>query len=108
MERQYVPERGHEEVRGQDVPVPDAEVEVEYLNHDIEGSAFEKKAKATAPQDAFVTQTIKANAQGEYAYGIPKAGWWGFSAVGAGGELQHKGKKLSVDAVIWVQALDMK
>jgi cobalt/nickel transport protein len=90
------------------VPVPDAEIEVEYLNHDIKGTAFDKKAKATAPQDSFVTQTIKANGQGEFSYAIPKAGWWGFAALAAGGELKHDGKPLSVDAVIWVQAQDMK
>lgn len=90
------------------VPVPDAEVEVEFLNHEIKGNAFGKEPKVKAPQDAFVTQTLKANAQGEFAYAMPKAGWWGFSAVGAGGELKHQGKPLSVDAVIWVQATDMK
>ena len=90
------------------VPVPNAEVEVEYMNHDIKNNAFEKKAKAKAPQDAFVTQAIKANAQGEFTYAIPKAGWWGFAALGAGGDQKHDGKELSVDAVIWVQAQDMK
>ncbi len=90
------------------VPVPDAEIEVEFLNHEIKSNAFEKKARVEAPQDAFVTQTIKANGQGEFAYAIPKAGWWGFAAVGAGGEQNHQGKSLSVDAIIWVQAQDMK
>lgn len=90
------------------VPVPDAEIEVEFLNHEIKGNAFAKEEKVKAPQDAFVTQTIKANSQGEFAYAIPKAGWWGFAALGVGGELKHQGKPLSVDAVIWVQAQDMK
>jgi len=89
-------------------PVPDAEIEVEFLNHEIKSNAFAKEAKVKAPQDAFVTQTIKANAQGEFAYAIPKAGWWGFAALGAGGELKHQNKPLSVDAVLWVQAQDMK
>ena len=89
-------------------PVPYAEIEVEYLNHDIKGNAFAKKAKVEAPQDAFVTLTIKANKDGEFAFGIPKAGWWGFAALGAGGDCTYKGKELSLDAVIWVQAVDMK
>lgn len=89
------------------VPVPNAEIEVEYLNHAVKGYAFEKKAAVEAPQDAFVTQTILANENGEFAYGIPKAGWWGFCALGAGGDLKHEGKELSLDAVIWVQAQDM-
>jgi cobalt/nickel transport protein len=90
------------------VPVPDAEIEVEFLNHEIKNNAFGKQEKVKAPQDAFVTQTIKANAQGEFAYALPKAGWWGFSAVGAGGEAKHQGKPMTVDAVIWVQTQDMK
>ena len=89
-------------------PVPDIEIEVEYLNHDIIGNAFAKEAKVEAPQDAFVTQTIKADSNGVFTFGIPRAGWWGFAALGAGGDLKHKGKELSLDAVIWVQARDMK
>ena len=34
--------------------------------------------------------------------------WWGFAAVGAGGDLKYKGKELSLDAVIWVHAREMK
>lgn len=91
-------------------PVPYSEIEVEYLNHDMfmESNSFAKKAKVSAPQDAFVTLTIKANKDGEFAFGIPRAGWWGFAALGAGGERTYKDKELSLDAVIWVQARDMK
>ena len=89
-------------------PVPDAEIEVEYLNHDVKGNAFVKQAKVKAPHDAFITQTIKADGNGVFSFGIPKAGWWGFAALGAGGDLKHNGKELSQDAVIWVQANDMK
>ncbi len=90
------------------VPVPGAEIEVEYMNHEIKGHEFAKEAKVEAPQDAFVVQTILANDKGEFSYGLPKAGWWGFCALGAGGDLKHDGKELSLDAVIWVQAHDMK
>jgi len=89
-------------------PVPGVEIEVEYLNHDIKGNAFVKKAKVEAPHDALITQTIKANGNGEFAFGISREGWWGFAALGVGGDLQHNGKELSQDAVIWVQALEMK
>lgn len=89
-------------------PVPYAEIEVEYLNHDIVGNAFAKEAKVEAPHPAFVTQTIRADANGVFTFGIPRAGWWGFAAVGAGGDLKHKGKELSLDAVIWVHAREMK
>jgi len=89
-------------------PVPDAEIEVEYMNHDVRGNAFVKEARVEAPHDALITMTIKADKDGVFVFGIPKAGWWGFAALGAGGDLKHNGKELSQDAVIWVQALDMK
>ena len=89
-------------------PVPDAEIEVEYLNHDIEGNAFVREARVEAPHNALITMTIKADANGVFTFGIPRAGWWGFAALGAGGDLKHNGKELSQDAVIWVQALDLE
>ncbi len=91
-------------------PVPFAEIEVEYLNHKplMKERKFAKKATAKAPQDAFVTQTIKANANGEFVYKIPRSGWWGFAALSVGPKDSFKGKELSQDAVIWVQAHDMK
>jgi cobalt/nickel transport protein len=95
---------------GEYVPVPFAEIEVEFANYDIdmENNAFEKEAKATAPNDAVEVQTILANKDGEFSYAVPKAGWWGFAALGAGGDLQYEGKELSLDAVIWCYAYDMK
>lgn len=91
-------------------PVPNAEIEVEYMNHRplSEKNAFAKESEVEAPQDAFVTMGIRANAIGEFAFGIPRAGWWGFCALGAGPAKEFKGKELSQDAVIWVQARDMK
>ena len=91
-------------------PVPFAEIEVEYMNHEpvLSKNAFSQKADVEAPQDAFVTMTIKANGDGEFSFGIPKAGWWGFCALGAGPDTEYKGKELSQDAVIWIQAKDMK
>ncbi|MBN1140453.1 MAG: DUF4198 domain-containing protein [Deltaproteobacteria bacterium] len=97
-------------VKSNGQPVPYAEIEVEYLNHepDMKKNAFARKAHAEAPQDAFVTLGIKANAAGEFSFGIPRAGWWGFCALGAGPDKKFKDKELSQDAVIWVQARDMK
>ncbi|MDK2954589.1 MAG: nickel transport protein [Desulfovibrionales bacterium] len=97
-------------VMGDGKPVPDAEIEVEFLNHPpVPGkNMFQKQALATAPQDAFVTLTIKADANGEFAFGLPKAGWWGFAALGVGPLKTYKDKDNSQDAVIWVKAVDMK
>ncbi len=90
-------------------PVPYAEIEVEYLNHRplMQENGFAQEASVKAPQDSFVTMSIKADSDGEFAFGIPRAGWWGFCALGAGPEKTFKGKELSQDAVIWVQARDM-
>ena len=97
-------------VKSSGKPVPYAEIEVEYMNHKpiMDRNAFAKNAAAEAPQDSFVTMGIKANADGEFSFGIPKAGWWGFCALGVGPAKEHNGKELSQDAVIWVQAHDMK
>lgn len=97
-------------VKSDGKPVPFAEIEVEYLNYDVDVKANQmgKKAHATAPQDSFVTLTIKADENGKFTFGIPKAGWWGFAALGVGPDDKHDGKELSQDAVIWVQAKDMK
>jgi len=91
-------------------PVPGAEVEVEFLNHmpDHATNAVAAKGIVEYPHDAFITQTIFADADGYITYGIPKAGWWGFAALGVGPQTEHNGKELSQDAVIWVKAVDMQ
>ena len=90
-------------------PVPFAEIEVEYLNRDIDLAANAMgPSLVAAPQDSFVTIGIKADQNGKFTFGLPKAGWWGFCALGAGSDTQYKGKELSQDAVIWVQVKDMK
>ena len=91
-------------------PVPGAEVEVEYMSHmpDLKKNSMPSKSSVNYPHDAFVTQTIIADDQGYITYGIPKAGWWGFAALGVGPKTEHNGKEFSQDAVIWVKAVDMK
>ena len=89
--------------------VPYAEIEVEYLNRDVDMKNNKMgSSKVEAPQDAFVTMTIKANKDGEFTFAIPKAGFWGFCALGIGTDTEYKGKELSQDAVIWVEAKEMK
>ena len=91
-------------------PVPFAEIEVEYINYrpDMQNNAFAKQGSITPPADAFVTMTIRADANGTFTFGIPKAGQWGFCALDVGPKKEHKGKPLSQDAVIWVQAHSLK
>jgi cobalt/nickel transport protein len=91
-------------------PVPHAEVEVEYLNHEpqIEGRRFDPQGKVRAPQDSFSTLSIRADAMGQVIIGLPRAGWWGICALDLDDDLKHAGKELSLDAVLWIQAVDMK
>jgi len=93
--------RGIVRHRGQ--PVPFARVEVEYLN---EGG------RVKVPNDAFITQVIKADPQGVFSYSVPKAGWWGFAALVPGPEKMKgpTGKMVDVElgGVMWVKAVDMK
>ena len=83
-------------------PVPFAEVEIEHKNDH----------KISAPNDSYVTQMVKADANGVFAYNIPKAGWWGFAALIEDGETMKAkdGKDYIIEkgALIWVKAEDMK
>ncbi|RMD80716.1 MAG: DUF4198 domain-containing protein [Gammaproteobacteria bacterium] len=83
-------------------PVPFAEVEVEYWNAD---------GKTKAPASPMITQVVKADANGVFSYGIPKAGWWGFAALMEGDKpMQHDGKDYPVEvgALMWVKAYQMR
>jgi len=87
-------------------PVPFAKVEVEYLNETVDVGEFVKP-----PADPFTTQVVKADANGVFHYAIPRAGWWGFSALSeADWTLQHEGEQKSVEigAVFWVHTRDME
>jgi cobalt/nickel transport protein len=80
------------------VPVPGAEVEVEYYN---------QGGKYSAPTDYMVTQTLKADPNGIFTYAVPQAGWWGFAALNTD-EHQVKGKSVEIGAVLWVRFYQMK
>jgi cobalt/nickel transport protein len=83
-------------------PVPFAEVEVEWRN---DGSV-------TPPSDPFVTQGVKADANGVFAYAMPRAGWWGFAALLEGDAPLRSpdGREVPVElgALIWVHTRDMR
>ncbi|GAB4134050.1 MAG: DUF4198 domain-containing protein [Thermogutta sp.] len=84
-------------------PVPFAAVEVEYWN---EGG------RVAPPNDAYVTQVIKADAAGVFCYAMPRAGWWGFAALVDGTERlpDPEGTPADVElgGLIWVRTSDMK
>lgn len=82
-------------------PAPFAEIEVEFVN---DGSV-------AAPNEAFVTQVIRADANGTFSYAMPKAGWWGFAALMTGDVpmTSPEGAEAPVEegGLIWVRASDM-
>ena len=90
-------------------PVPNASVEVEYINYqpDQKAERFSNTANVDWPAPAFVTMTIYADQNGVFNFAIPFPGHWGFAALGAGPESTIDGKEVSKDAVIWVQAHDI-
>lgn len=89
-------------VRKNGQPVPNAEIEVEYVN---DGSV-------SAPNPAFVTQVLKADGNGKFSYAMPRAGWWGFAALTeADKSIKRPDGSLApveVGGLIWVKATDMK
>jgi len=89
-------------VRKDGMPLPGAEVEVEFMN---DGSV-------EAPNPAFVTQVVKADSNGVFSYAMPRAGWWGFAALTEGDQPMEgpdgKPAPVEVGGVLWVQATDMK
>jgi len=90
------------EVRQHGKPVPYATIEVEWRN---DGSL-------TPPADPFITQVVKADANGTFSYAMPRAGWWGFAALVETGEEvnnpQGTAVPVELGAVIWVKTRDMR
>jgi len=87
-------------------PVPWAEVEVEYLNDSPDNISF-----IQPPSAPYVTQVVKADENGVFSFAMPKAGWWGFSALNeADWTLEHDGQEKGVEigAVYWVHTRDME
>jgi cobalt/nickel transport protein len=86
-------------------PVPFAKIEVEYLN-----GSDETPSRIVAPDDAYITQMIRADAEGVFHYAMPRAGWWGFSALSAADRtLPHDGqpKDIELGALFWVYTRDI-
>lgn len=91
-------------------PYPNAEIEVEYLNHAAkpDNSGFSANAQITYPNKHMNIQTIKADANGRFMFVPPVPGYWGFAALDLDNDQKHEGKDLSQDAVLWIQAHELK
>lgn len=88
-------------------PVPDAEIEIEYLNEGPENVTLLK-----APSDPYITQIVKADQNGVFTYAMPKAGWWTFAALNEDSKTikgpDSKDKSIEIGAVYWVKAIAIK
>lgn len=85
-------------------PVPFATVEVEYLNERAVDGVV------SPPSEPYITQVVKADRKGIFHYSMPKAGWWGFSALSeADWTIPRDGidKAVEIGAVYWVQTRDI-
>jgi cobalt/nickel transport protein len=87
-------------------PVAGAEIEIEYLTAepDLEANRPTSDRAAGVPGGAITAIT---RADGSFTFGIPKAGHWGFAALGVGPVTEHAGRDLSQDAVLWVRAYEL-
>lgn len=88
-------------------PVGGVSVEVEYVaaEPDMVANRPGQTTASPLPGGAIVAITDE---RGYFTIGIPKAGFWGVAALGAGPKKQYKGKPLSHDAVLWIKAHDVK
>lgn len=81
-------------------PVPFSDVEIEYYNKD-------KNVRIL--NDYMVTQTVKADGNGVFAYAVPRSGWWGFAALNTADftiKKDGEDKDVELGAVIWVHFED--
>ena len=89
-------------VRKNGEPLPFAEIEVEYVNN----------GAVDVPNPAFVTQVIRADGQGVFSYAMPRAGWWGFSALTESDKTMQSpdgsAAPVELGGLIWVKATDMQ
>lgn len=84
------------------MPVPNAEIEIEFYNED---------GSITAPSDYMITQTVRSDASGVFSYAAPASGWWGFAALTtADYTLPQNGieKPVELGAVVWVHFEEWK
>ncbi|WP_420408160.1 DUF4198 domain-containing protein [Hoeflea sp.] len=88
-------------------PVAGAEIEIEYMAAEPDMATSAPKEPVAGPMPGGAVVAISDD-NGYFTFGIPKAGYWGFAALGSGPQTEHEGKELSQDAVIWIRAYDVE
>jgi len=88
-------------------PVAGAEIEVEYMAAEPDMASARASEPVVSPMPGGSVVALSDD-NGYFTFGIPRAGHWGFAALGSGAVTEHDGKELSQDAVIWIRAWDME
>jgi cobalt/nickel transport protein len=88
-------------------PVEGAEIEIEFMAAEPNLETFSTTESTVQPMAGGSIVAI-TDAKGVFTFGIPKAGYWGFAALGSGPAKEHDGKELSQDAVLWIHAEELK
>jgi cobalt/nickel transport protein len=86
-------------------PAPYVAVEIAFL-----GQSPATPATTTLPAAPYLVQKVRADGNGIFHYGMPRAGWWGFAAtVEADWTIKRDGdeKPVSLVTSIWVATRDM-
>ena len=80
-------------------PLPNAIVEVEFLN---------ASGLVSAPNPYYETQVLRTDQNGNFYFSVPWAGWWGFAALAedTAGNLAKEGKQVETGAVIWLEFVE--
>jgi len=87
-------------------PVAGATIEVEYISITPDMDSHTAAAASLAPMPGGAIDIV-TDGNGNFTFGIPRAGWWGLAALDIGPDTEFEGKHLSQDAVIWVSATDL-
>lgn len=87
-------------------PVPNAVVEIEYLNYDIDMNKHFFGGNAKLPNEKKGEKTLITDKNGVFAFIPQKEGYWGAAALSAGSDKEYKGVELEQDPVIWINVTE--
>lgn len=88
-------------------PAAGIEIEIEFMAAEPDMETNTPKTPTASPMPGGAIVAI-SDSNGYFTFGVPKAGFWGFAALGSGPDKEFQGKELSQDAVLWVRAYDVK